>query len=195
MSVIMELSEYSMICPRCGDDTSIESIEIRDPGYGKRNGLPKSASLDVSEDGVFDVIVCTECGFKWIANDGMASTSQLKALMLSHFIHTIRDCSTRDLEAHIDDLMNVGGVPNEERMNLVFETNDVDSVRLALLACIERYVDTCDVDTLVELYNDTYNGEVSEACEPTDTDGTYDDVYTRMDKGVPIKAQEVLCDD
>lgn len=195
MSVIMELAESSMICPRCGDDTSMHGFTIEDPNYGKRNGLPKAVVLDISETGSFDIIACSECGFKWIANEGMASTSQLKSLLISHFIHTLRECSKLELEQHIDDLSNVGGIPTNEQANLVFGDNDIEVIRFTLLACIERYIDSCDVDTLVELYNDTYNGDVSEACETTDTDGTYDDVYTRMDRGAPIHAKEVLCDD
>lgn len=179
-------------CPRCGDD-NINPIMISDPNFGQKNGLPKSAAIDVNEDGEFIIHCCLECGFSWLKNEGVASTSQLRSMLLSYFIDTIADCDLKDLEATIDELDAMGGIPKNGREKFMLSSRgDNDDVRLEVLKAINSYLNTCDVDSLVESFNNLFAEDVTEACAPFDGP---DNAEFRAENGMRVESKEVLSDD
>lgn len=191
MSVHLMHKEGAM-CPRCGDD-NINPIVVHDPNFGQSNGLPKSAAIDISEEGDFTIHCCLDCGFSWLKNEGVASTSQLRCMLMSYFIDTIADCDLKDLEGAIDELDAMGGIPNKGREKFMLSSRgDNDDVRLEVIRAINTYFSTCDVDSLIESFNALFAEDVTEACDPSDSP---DDAEFRAENGMSLQSSEVLADD
>lgn len=191
MSVTMIL-EAGTCCPRCGDDDGLMSLEIRDPRYVQANSLTPSLAADISEDGVFDFLACINCGFKWVHNEECASTSQIRAALLSHYISTIHECTVQELDDIISDLFHIGAIKNDVYGTFTVTTGPNYGVRLDVLRVISNYLQECDVNALVDAYNTVYSEvDLNEAFYPNDRDDQVDLEET----GRALSVGQVLADD
>ena len=194
MSVVFH-KEDSKICPRCNEDEVVR-IDIIDKNFAKNNGLTSTEAIDISDDCTFSIDVCKACGFKWVFNDGVASTSQLKSMLLSSLISTICTCEISALKVMIDDLDRVSGIPANRKNELYIAPSEknADAERLTLLELVSEYLESCDLDTLVEMYNNEFGAsdyDVSEAINPNDND----ELTNRATSGISVSVNEVIIDD
>lgn len=159
MSVVMHLATENVICPACGHST-IKHIELWDKEFGKRNDLPMILSDVISDDGLFELQVCTTCGFKWIRNSGVASTSQVKSRLMSFYIEKFSSCDMKELRTYINDLAAVAG------SSLLKVDKDGDALRLALLGAVDKHLSDCGVPDLVEIYNSVFKSTIEDLVDP-----------------------------
>lgn len=184
-------TDKGFCCPACGEE-ECSLLLINDPEYAERNQLPNYCKVEISEFGEFELVACGECGYIWAENEGVATTAQLKSLLLSNAIQKVRDCSALVLEEMIGDLDELNGIPREDQEDLLlYESgNNMDSCRIAYLSVFEEFIEKCSVEALVELYNNSFlDGSVEDVVE------TGEDLAETIKNNEPLKSIEVHVDD
>jgi hypothetical protein len=187
--VTLDIKVESIICPQC-DERSIAVLEIEDPEFGKRNKLAPAQTVDIAEDGQFQIYACMACGFKFMKNEGRASSSQLALYLLTHYVEQVVSATATELGEMIAELDLVG--------------IDVSSIKgkgytaitkLTILDILNKHLSTCALDDLVELYN-------SVACYEEYEEATNTNIEVHGLPGTPVgtpgvqfKTAEVLADD
>jgi hypothetical protein len=190
MPVALHMESEKCLCPQC-DQRLLEAIEIIDKGYGARNGISPTAVADIAEDGVFTLIVCTGCGYKFCDNTGRATTSQIASLVITYYIDCIDDGDEDDLKDLIYDL---NGVVDMSKRLSVEDVKDISLLKLKMIKAISDFVSVCPKDDLVEIYNMIVpkGKELEEAVSPTISQDADCTLHGMCDS---VKSQEVIVDD
>lgn len=183
MTTTMSIDPCISICPACSAK-HFKSIELIDKSFGKRNNLLPGTASDISDDGIFQIQVCTACGFKMIANPFRASTSQLRALLLSHHIKQMEHCTQEDLNDMIIDLEPM--LPKDLSGKLSGDT--LEEQKLMFLYVLNDYLEDCKVEDLVDTYNALATEQLEEAFTPN-AHGVEEPPKEQL------KSEEVLADD
>jgi len=183
MTTLLTVGVDTKVCPGC-DSKKFKTIELVDKDFGKRNKLLPREISDIAEDGLFQIHVCVECGFKLITNPYKASTSQLRTALLSHNIRLIKTCGQEELDDLIADLVPM--LSKEEAARICGET--LDEQKLSFMSVLNDYLEDCKLEDLVDAYNTLSCEDVEEAFfpQPSDNEDLPKD---------PLKFNEVVADD
>jgi hypothetical protein len=184
-----KISSVTILCPVC-DSLTLRPLEIVDREYASRNKLTDAQATDIAEDGLFEFMACTACGYKYVDNGCTASSSQIKALLLGFFIDRITAMSTVDEIVALEHELiacdiKIGPYPSPASL-------DVSKAALFLLKCVNDWIDTCDLDSLLDVYNEHASEDI---CDVSETEILLKESDPLKDPNPPLKESLVLVDD
>ena len=198
MPVTAHLSEDTFICPNCGDK-NLKYIEVEDKDFQDRNHLSLVQASSIADEDLFAIHACTACGFKWIANEYIASTSQLSSFILLHFIEKLYNYNSKKYKEAVEWLKRATNKPLVHLADASLYTPAM--ANLEFFNELAKFIRTANVDDLVTSFNEISYMSIQGACD-TNVPRHYDQPELKRSEGqslselsTPLKSSQVLADD
>ena len=193
------ISKSKESCPRCTCEESIALTVNLPANFDKKLMLTNAVRKEITTDGTVDIIVCPDCGFKWIHNSGSFTTSQLSNFILQDFMQSVYRALVTSNKELIGDMLCVLseiGATEKHDFSELPEQRSMSDRGLWLIKTLQEFIEDSTADDLLELYN-SYRDAMGYYKLPYAADVTLPntDLEDLPDPPRVMKAQDLLVDD